>query len=220
MTANVAMVYDSDSLVTYAGTWVNSGVPLQLKKTTEVQGFTVSFIFEGSSIGAYATVAAVNPLDASLVFAVDNSISGTYTPPGHSLLESSAAGVSFELQFEGKSISMWGAINNGSTGQVMNVSMTIDGGPPIFFVPPIQTAAVTNNNLMFDSGELPNGAHTLVVTADDNYTVWVDYFLVTPATTMTTTSAHTSSPSHSHTSLNIAAVVGAPVGGVILLLTI
>ncbi|KAF7341651.1 hypothetical protein MSAN_02063100 [Mycena sanguinolenta] len=299
MTANVAIVDESDSLVTYVGTWVTGGVPVEFKETTKVspvQGSTASFTFEGTSIGVYATVAAVNPPDATVVFVVDNSISGTYTPPGnmtsdihhqelwtsptladgthtlvitqtqaqqagviffdyfllntsstavkayfvddtderiqysagwnqfaseadfgHSLHGSSAAGDSFSFQFEGKSISMWGAITNGSSDHAMNASMTIDGSPAVFFVPPIQTGAVTSNNLMFDSGELSNGTHTLVVTAENNYTVWLDYFLVAPATATTSSPAFSASgsTSHSHSSLNIAPIVGAAVGGTV-----
>ncbi|KAJ6453816.1 hypothetical protein C8R45DRAFT_631715 [Mycena sanguinolenta] len=304
MTTNVAIVDDSSPLVHYSGTWVSAGAPLEFNSTTkvsQVQGVTASITFEGTSIAVFGTVALVNPPDSSLDFVVDNSITGTYTPPanmttgvhheqlwmspsltngthtltitqtqaqqagviyldyflynttstsvesyfiddtdsriqysagwnqvateadfGQSLHGSSAAGDSFSLQFEGKSISMWGAINNGSTGQVLNASLVIDNGPPVFFVPPIQTAVLTHNNLIFDSGELSNGAHTLLVTAENNYTVWMDYFLITPATaTAATTSAPAStSSSHSSASLPIAAVIGAAVGAVVLLVIV
>ncbi|KAJ6479005.1 hypothetical protein C8R45DRAFT_1006441 [Mycena sanguinolenta] len=291
MTANVAIVDESDLSVTYTGTWITDGVPAEFKRTTKVslvEGSTMSFKFEGTSIGVYATVAAINPPDATLVFVVDDSISGTYTPPanmtadvhhqelwtsptltdgnhtlfitqtqtqqlgvifidyflfnttstavdsyfvddtdsriqysagwnqvvdqadfGHTVHGSSAAGDSVSFQFEGRSISMWGAINNGSAGNVMNASLVIDGGSPVFFVPPIQTAAVTTNNLIFNSGELSDGTHTLVVTAENDHSVWLDYFLVEPATTTS-----------SHSSLNIAVIVGAAVGGVVLFLAI
>jgi hypothetical protein len=121
--------------------------------------------------------------------------------------------------FSGTSISFYGSINNGTVGQVMNASMTIDGGPPVFFVPPIQTAAVTANNLIFNSGDLSDGTHNLVVTAENNNTVWADYFLVTPnppsaSAPSGSTSTSTSIPHSSRKSTLIAA---SSVGAVLLL---
>ncbi|KAJ6585659.1 hypothetical protein B0H19DRAFT_927181, partial [Mycena capillaripes] len=98
----------------------------------------------------------------------------------HTSRGSSSTGDYFSLEFEGKSISFYGGINNGSAGEVLNASMVIDGGPPVFFVPPIQTAGTTVNNLIFNSGDLSDGKHTLVATAENNHTVWLDYLLVTP----------------------------------------
>ncbi|KAF8215359.1 hypothetical protein K438DRAFT_774984 [Mycena galopus ATCC 62051] len=56
--------------------------------------------------------------------------------------------------------------------------MTIDGGPPTFWIPP--TSATQTNNLIYSSGTLLPGNHTLVVTATTNQPVWADYFLVVP----------------------------------------
>ncbi|KAJ7886222.1 hypothetical protein B0H14DRAFT_3431428 [Mycena olivaceomarginata] len=100
----------------------------------------------------------------------------------HTSQGSTFAGDSFSLQFEGKSISYYAGINNGSVGEVLNASIVIDGGPPTFFVPGVQPEAVTTNNLIFNSGDLSEGDHTLVVTAENDHTVWTDYFLVTPNT--------------------------------------
>src|SRR4051812_44458698 len=71
-------------------------------------------------------------------------------------------------------------MNNGSVGEVLNASIVIDGGPPTFFVPGVQPEAVTTNNLIFNSGDLSEGNHTLVVPAENDPTVWTDYFLFTP----------------------------------------
>ncbi|KAF8215361.1 hypothetical protein K438DRAFT_775011 [Mycena galopus ATCC 62051] len=160
----------------------------------------------------------------------------TYSPPWrlfgsdpdfmHTSQGSTQSGDSFSLQFKGKGISMWAGINNGTVGQVLNASLTIDGGPPIFFVPPTQTASVTTNNLIFDSGELLDGTHTLVCTAENGHTVWTDYFLVKPGTASASAPASssgsastTSSPSPSapkHTS----AIVGGVVGAAVLLIAV
>ncbi|KAF7359833.1 hypothetical protein MVEN_00708700 [Mycena venus] len=86
MTTNVAIVDNRDPLVHYAGIWFPGGTPSEYSLSTTASttvGSTASFTFEGTSIGVYATVAAINPPQSSLSFLVDNSISGTYTPPGN-----------------------------------------------------------------------------------------------------------------------------------------
>ncbi|KAJ6585639.1 hypothetical protein B0H19DRAFT_857570, partial [Mycena capillaripes] len=80
----------------------------------------------------------------------------------HTSQGSTEVGDSFSFQFEGKAISFYGDLDNNGSG-VMNASMVIDGGPPVYFVPSIQTETVTTNNLIFSSGDLSDGAHTLVV---------------------------------------------------------
>ncbi|KAJ7351158.1 hypothetical protein DFH08DRAFT_992323 [Mycena albidolilacea] len=117
-------------------------------------------------------------------------------------------------------------------GEVLNVSMVIDGGPPTFFVPGIQLEAVTTNNLIFNSGDLSEGNHTLVVTAENNHTVWTDYFLVTPNSRPSTSNlfplmSGPSNPSTTSTTAStilpktgrstpIGIIVGLVVGGLIL----
>jgi hypothetical protein len=124
--------------------------------------------------------------------------------------------------FAGKSISFYGGINNGSVGEVLNASIVIDGGPPKFFVPGIQPDALTTNNLIFDSGDLTDGNHTIVVTAQNDHTVWTDYFLVTPSTLAPgTLSVPAASPSPtsrpSQKSTPIGAIVGLVVGGLVVI---
>ncbi|KAK7022469.1 hypothetical protein R3P38DRAFT_2961103 [Favolaschia claudopus] len=279
MSTNVAIVDDRDPLIQYAGNWNDAGASLEFNSTTrwsDLQGSTASLTFIGTSITVFGTVAAKTSPQASLDFSIDNSSSGTYTPPSnmssdihheplwvspplddgshtlvitqtaaesqgeiyldyimynttsssvrshfiddrdpriiytpawrkfgsevdfqHTSQGSTSTGDSFVLEFEGKSISFYGGINNGSAGQVLNASMVIDGGTPTYFVPGLQPDADTNNNLIFDSGELLEGNHTLVVTAENDHTVWLDYFLVTPntETESTKTGSNSSSPS-------------------------
>ncbi|KAJ7206339.1 hypothetical protein GGX14DRAFT_698435 [Mycena pura] len=148
----------------------------------------------------------------------------------HTSQASSSAGASLTLPFEGRGISLYGGIINGS---VLNASMVVDGGPPVFFVPSIQPAAVTTNNLIFNSGDLSSGKHTLVVTAENDQAVWVDYFLVTPPTQSAVSvsastaspavpSASTDPPSASHTGKTeatlIATIAGAAIGSLVLTL--
>ncbi|KAJ6512723.1 hypothetical protein C8R45DRAFT_961159 [Mycena sanguinolenta] len=110
----------------------------------------------------------------------------------HTSHASTSAGNSFVLQFEGRSISMYGDINNGS-----NASMVIDGGTPVFFAPPTQTTSVTANSLLFKSDTLPDGTHSLVVAAENGKPVSVDYFLVTPNSNVSSSSSPGSSTSGS-----------------------
>ncbi|KAK7049134.1 hypothetical protein R3P38DRAFT_2872826 [Favolaschia claudopus] len=128
----------------------------------------------------------------------------------HTSQGSSSKGDTFSLRFEGKAVSFYGDINNGSAANALNASMVIDGGPPVFFVPSLQPESETNNNLIFDSGNLLEGNHTLVVTAENDHPIWVDYFLVTPntETQSTKTGSNPSSMKQSPTKTPIGTIIG------------
>ncbi|KAJ7717019.1 hypothetical protein B0H16DRAFT_1740861 [Mycena metata] len=314
MSTNVAIVDNRDLLLHYAGGWVEGGAPVEFNDTTiwtGTRGATISFTFVGSSIAAYATVAAVNPPNASMSFSVDNSIRGAYTPDGitvttphsllwqspimndtshtliitqtaaqsggviffdyllynttvstnvhsffiddsdpritytggwnedlqddefqHTLHSSTKVGDSLSFQFVGKSIAMYGDLVPGASS---NASFAIDGGPPLF-IPSTSPAGRTTNNLLFNSGDLANGNHSLVVSAADDQALWVDYFLVTPngpgptssSLSATSGSSAASSPSglsvgsnavQTKKSAPIGAIVG-PVVGVLVLIAL
>ncbi|KAJ7061334.1 hypothetical protein C8F01DRAFT_1369512 [Mycena amicta] len=178
-----------------------------------------------------------NTSRAADVFFVDDRDSRiTYSPPWtffgsdedfmHTSQASPGKGATLTLPFQGRGISFYGGINNGSAalGQVLNASMTIDGGPPTFFVPPTQTAAVTTNDLYFNSGVLANGNHTLVVTAENEHTVWADYFLIVPppatsssgSGSATNTANASSQIGKSKSKSAVGPGVGGAIGGVIL----
>ncbi|KAJ7185356.1 hypothetical protein C8R46DRAFT_1060229 [Mycena filopes] len=312
MSTSVAIVDNLDSLLHYAGGWVKGGIPSEFNDTTiwtGSQGATISFNFVGSSIAVYATVAAVNPPNASMSFAVDNSITGTYTPEGvttgtpHSLLwqspamddashtliitqtaaqsggvifvdyllynttstavrsylvddsdtrvtytgnweevwtddnmqhtshGSTNAGDSLSLKFEGSSIFVYGDTVPGGPN---TASFSIDGGPPIV-IPYTPPATRTPNTMLFNSGDLASGEHTLVVTAGNAEPVFIDYFLITPngplfssssssagAATSTATSSIAPGPSNLSDSVQgkksppIAAIVGSVIGTLII----
>ncbi|KAJ7174145.1 hypothetical protein C8R43DRAFT_977216 [Mycena crocata] len=140
---------------------------------------------------------------------------GTGVDFQHTSQSSTGAGDSLALKFAGRSVSFYGGV----TSQTMNASMSIDGGPPVFYVPPPN--APSTNNLIFNSGDLADGNHTLVVTAQNDQPVWADYFLVTPGASSTSPSSSgspsssastTGTPtekSTSHTAAIAASVVGA-----------
>ncbi|KAJ7431634.1 hypothetical protein B0H11DRAFT_2129449 [Mycena galericulata] len=102
----------------------------------------------------------------------------------HTSQGSNAMGDSFSLAFEGKAVSFYGGI----TDLTMKALMSLDGGPPVVFAPTSAPPSLTNN-LIFSSGDLADGNHTLVVTSASNATMWVDYFLIVPSTLLPTTSA-------------------------------
>ncbi|KAJ7302325.1 hypothetical protein DFH08DRAFT_73881 [Mycena albidolilacea] len=168
-------------------------------------------------------------------FIDDRDLRVTYTPPWrlfgsdpdlmHTSQGSSKRGDSLSLQFEGTAISHYGGINEGSAGDVLNASFSVDGGPSAFFVPSPQPSSIATNSLYYSSGNLKPGTHTLVVTAENAHTVWADYWLVTPnpasflspsasrSSTSASSPAATTAPKPKHT----AAIAGSVVAGVVLL---
>ncbi|KAJ7210581.1 hypothetical protein B0H12DRAFT_979339, partial [Mycena haematopus] len=79
-------VDERDPLVDYGGTWNDAGDPSEFNGTTKwspTQGSTASLTFVGTSVTVFGTVGAISPPQASLSFLVDNSITGTYTPPNN-----------------------------------------------------------------------------------------------------------------------------------------
>ncbi|KAJ7879654.1 hypothetical protein B0H13DRAFT_2667882 [Mycena leptocephala] len=147
----------------------------------------------------------------------------------HTSQGSSKGGDLLSLQFEGTAISHYGGINEGSAGDVLNASFSIDGGPSVFFVPAPQASSIATNSLYYSSGNLKPGTHTLVVTAENARTVWADYWLVKPNPASFTSSFTSPSASGSSTSASslsattapkpkhTAAIAGSVVAGVVLL---
>ncbi|KAJ6602829.1 hypothetical protein DFH09DRAFT_1019948 [Mycena vulgaris] len=142
-------------------------------------------------------------------FVDDRDPSITYTPEWrkfdqtqndfqHTSQESTSAGDSFSIKFEGKSIAFYGGLTSSDVGVI--ASIVLDGGTPVLYTTPSDPPAWVNN-LIFNSGEISDGPHTLVVTATTDHTLWADYFLIgpgtpaspatppTPPTTTTTTTA-------------------------------
>lgn len=94
-------------------------------------------------------------------------------------------------------------------------SILVDNGPPVIFAPQQQTANITNNNQYFYTDKLDQGEHTITITALNDNTVWIDYFLVVPGdvtVTPTTTGLPAVSTSQRKT-LNAGAIAGGTLGG-------
>ncbi|KAF7310183.1 hypothetical protein MIND_00391900 [Mycena indigotica] len=95
----------------------------------------------------------------------------------HTSRASPGPGAKLTYTFSGRGISYYAPI---SAGARPNASFAIDGGPPALFVPPTTAAAAAPNTLHYSSGDLPDGRHTLVVTALGADPLWADYLLVVP----------------------------------------
>ncbi|KAF7345865.1 hypothetical protein MVEN_01608400 [Mycena venus] len=78
------IVDDRDPRIEYEGAWNNGGVPVEFQGTTKYAtqaGATASFTFVGRSIAVYGSVSVEHPAIASMSFVIDNSTTGSYTPP-------------------------------------------------------------------------------------------------------------------------------------------
>ncbi|KAJ7887023.1 hypothetical protein B0H14DRAFT_2696352 [Mycena olivaceomarginata] len=96
----------------------------------------------------------------------------------HTSLASSNPGDSFSFQFEGSAILYYGGLTTGDAGFSVS-SIVLDGGTPFIYTVPSPIPATTNNKIYHAEG-LSTGKHTLVVTATNGHSAWMDYFLITP----------------------------------------
>ncbi|KAJ7619542.1 hypothetical protein FB45DRAFT_161065 [Roridomyces roridus] len=120
-------------------------------------------------------------------------------------------GSSFQLVFEGISVSVHGRIGNDSVGTPTEASFAIDGGSPGVFSKPYQNS-ISYNQPLFQSDLLDSGQHTLVVTAK-SATAWIDYILVQGDTSPVSTGS-----THHSSKLPSGAIAGIGVGALMLAL--
>lgn len=126
--------------------------------------------------------------------------------------------------FLGIGISFYGDIDGDTEGEMVKASIVVDNGPPVMFAPSPQQQLtdITNNNQYFYTDELEQGEHTITITALNNNTVWIDYFLVVPGevsvapTTTGTPPALPSSTSRGQ-SINVGVILGGTIGGISIL---
>ncbi|KAJ7320796.1 hypothetical protein DFH08DRAFT_754014 [Mycena albidolilacea] len=205
--------------------WTSSASPLQNGSHTLV--ITQSQAASGSNKVIFMDYITYTTTSASVesYFIDDRDPQIKYTPAWrqfgsdgdfeHTSQATSSVGDFLTFTFEGKSITFYGGV----TSETANASITIDDGPPKFWLPPV---GATINNLIFDSGDLSPGNHTLVVTAENDQPVWADYFLVTPNSPGSVNTSSPSSPGSTpasiqkHKSTPIGVIVG-PIIGVLAL---
>ncbi|KAJ7938142.1 hypothetical protein B0H13DRAFT_1133946 [Mycena leptocephala] len=122
-------------------------------------------------------------------------------------------GCSFQLDFEGTSVSVYGRVGNDSTNSASQMSFTLDGTSPVVYSAPYQSA-VSYNMPLFQSEALEQGKHSLVA-ASQSGMVWVDYLLVQPDPSTNITLAATE-----HSSVNVIEFAGIGVGVLVLAVAI
>ncbi|KAJ7766036.1 hypothetical protein B0H16DRAFT_384854 [Mycena metata] len=84
--SNMVIVDDRDPSIKYTGAWTQAGSSIEFDSTTtcsSTEGTSASFTFTGTQVTVFGTVAAKNPPDAALSFAVDKTTTGTFTPPNN-----------------------------------------------------------------------------------------------------------------------------------------
>ncbi|KAJ7153918.1 hypothetical protein C8R43DRAFT_1235314 [Mycena crocata] len=139
----------------------------------------------------YITYTTTSTTSVDKCFIDDTNSRVTYTGPAwrkftggqtdfeHTSQESSSAGDSFSITFEGESIDFYGGLTPSDAGVQKLASMVLDGGTPVIYNAP-QNPPASSNNIFYSSGVISSGKHTLVVTSESENTLWADYFLVTP----------------------------------------
>ncbi|KAF8816634.1 hypothetical protein BYT27DRAFT_7181457 [Phlegmacium glaucopus] len=145
-------------------------------------------------------------------------------------------GASATLTFTGTEISVWGTITflANNTPTFVLSSYSIDNGTATTFNASEQAAFVFQQKLFQSAPLSASTPHTLVATLDNNATFFIDYFLITPVVSSTSSSATSSSSStlsttstiptasssaQSHSSkVPLGPVLGGTLGGVALLI--
>ncbi|KAJ7079558.1 hypothetical protein B0H15DRAFT_497727 [Mycena belliarum] len=122
-------------------------------------------------------------------------------------------GCSFQLEFEGSSVSVHGRIGNDTQGIATQASFSLDSTPVVFSTP--YQSTISYNQALFQSNVLAQGKHTLVGTPQSG-TLWVDYLILRP--NPSTDNVTTTSPRHS--SANIGEIAGAVLGALLLVVGI
>ncbi|KAJ7147338.1 hypothetical protein C8R46DRAFT_547485 [Mycena filopes] len=122
-------------------------------------------------------------------------------------------GCSFQLDFEGTLVSVYGRTGNDSDNAATQMSFSVDGASPVVFSSPYQTS-VSYNQPLFQSASLSQGKHSLVGTSNSG-TVWVDYLLLQPNPTTNTTN-----PEPEQHPLPIGEIAGGAAGALILVVIV
>ena len=154
---NIVTIDDADSTIEYHGFWIpNPGVP-----DTPMNNYGGTLTFSNAS-GSTATVSFTGEpsrCDAGL---------------RHRVLTAAVRAI-LELDGAGSKVAVYGAYNVGTFD--MNAHFTIDDGEPTGWFPPSTNTQWQYRRQYFQSAEIPNGEHTLVITnLGDQF--WLDFIQV------------------------------------------
>ncbi|KAF8874405.1 hypothetical protein BD779DRAFT_254783, partial [Infundibulicybe gibba] len=123
---------------------------------------------------------------------------------------------SISIPFNGTGIQFYAVIEGSAPGNSALAEFVLDGAATKTFTSPGQPSDITWNNQLYDSGLLPQGSHTLVVTPKSQQTLRFDYALAQQGTALATTANPTPTatriPSPSPTSTRPAPVSSTIIG--------
>ncbi|KAL0570816.1 hypothetical protein V5O48_011131 [Marasmius crinis-equi] len=91
---------------------------------------------------------------------------------------SEVTGSSFELEFEGAGIQVYGAVYHNKT-EAVRAELKLDDGSPTTFAPPEPTDDIYNQQI-FQASNLPRKTHKLTGSLTNGGLLIVDYFLIQP----------------------------------------
>ncbi|KAL0570817.1 hypothetical protein V5O48_011132 [Marasmius crinis-equi] len=91
---------------------------------------------------------------------------------------SAVTGSSFELEFEGAGIQVYGAVYRNQT-EAVQAELKLDDGSPTTFAPPEPTDDIYNQQI-FQASNLPRKTHKLTGSLKNSGLFIIDYFLIQP----------------------------------------
>ncbi|KAJ6571146.1 hypothetical protein B0H19DRAFT_935612, partial [Mycena capillaripes] len=121
----------------------------------------------------------VDDTDPSITYSGGWNNAGAFIEFNGTTKWASVEGSTATFTFVGTAIIYYGGLTTTDNGAAI-ASIVLDGGAPVSYTSPNPIPSITNN-IIFNSGPIPAGSHTLVVTSTSEHTLWMDYFLVTPS---------------------------------------
>ncbi|KAF9268455.1 hypothetical protein L218DRAFT_940384 [Marasmius fiardii PR-910] len=122
----------------------------------------------------------------------------------------------FELEFEGIGIEVYGAVFHNKTATV-RAELALDGGGTTTFAPPEPTADVYNQQI-FQARNLAHTSHKLTGTLKNSGLLIIDYFLIQPGDPNLNSTISNPSETHNGKKTPTGAIAGGVIGGLALVL--
>ncbi|KAF7332732.1 hypothetical protein MKEN_00156600 [Mycena kentingensis (nom. inval.)] len=102
----------------------------------------------------------VDDRDARVVYQPPWNLLGSQQDFMHTSQSTSKKGSTLSFEFDGRGISYYAGITAGNTSLTL---ITLDDGPTSTFIPSTPSGVISLNNLIYDSGDIKDGKHKLVV---------------------------------------------------------
>ncbi|THU93860.1 hypothetical protein K435DRAFT_581226, partial [Dendrothele bispora CBS 962.96] len=115
----------------------------------------------------------IDDQDARITYSGQWSLAGSEMDFRHTLFSSQNSGASASFTFNGSSISVFGRVDNSSSG-IVSASFSVDGSYPVSFANTAQSF-VSYNKQFFQSRSLGAGVHKLNINSNSENPLWIDY---------------------------------------------